>query len=74
MVFRLAAADGTFVAPVAIMVSELPVTFWRESCDQFTNDFDNHTITTTYKVELLSTDHKSLLSFHTVLHRSGPDS
>lgn len=74
MIFRLAAADGTFVVPVAIMVSELPVTFWRESCDQRTNDFANHVITTTYKEELLSKGRKSLLNFRTVLHHYGPDS
>ena len=74
MVFRLAAADGTFVAPVAVIVNELPMTFRRESCDQFTNDFDKHAITTTYKEELLSKCRKSLLNFRTVLHHYGSDS
>lgn len=69
MVFCLAAADRTFVVPVTIMVSELPVPFRRESCDQRTNDFANHVITTTCKEEPLSKGRKSLLNFRTVLHR-----
>lgn len=74
MIFCLATADRAFIVPVAVMVSELPATFRRESCDQFTNDFDKHAITTTYKEELLSKCRKSLLNFRTVLHHYGSDS
>ena len=45
MIFGLAAADRTFVVPVAVMICELPVAFRRKSRDQRTNDFANHTIT-----------------------------